>query len=181
MGDGAEGHELRQRAGVLDPARLVCARAPIKLASRIDVPRKSIVDAGTVVVAGVAWAQHTDISAVEVQVDDHGWQPAQLAETVGPDTWRQWRYEWAAVPGKHTLTVRATDAMASSRRPRSRRRCRTARPATTRSTSKSADAASVGNRTPPHGRVSGEVLSPRVMTTAADFKARYASGLKSVH
>ena len=86
------------------------ARGPIKLASRIDVPRKSSVDAGTVVVAGVAWAQHTGISAVEVQVDDHGWQPAQLAETAGPDTWRQWRYEWAAVPGKHTLTVRATDA-----------------------------------------------------------------------
>jgi DMSO/TMAO reductase YedYZ molybdopterin-dependent catalytic subunit len=86
------------------------ARAPIKLASRIDVPRKSTVDAGPVVVAGVAWAQHTGISAVEVQVDDHGWQPAQLAETTGPDTWRQWRYEWAAVPGKHTLTVRAKDA-----------------------------------------------------------------------
>ncbi|HEY9470634.1 MAG TPA: Ig-like domain-containing protein, partial [Propionibacteriaceae bacterium] len=82
----------------------------IKLASRIDVPRKSTVNAGTVVVAGVAWAQHTGISAVEVQVDKNGWQPAQLAETVGPDTWRQWKYEWAATPGSHTLTVRATDA-----------------------------------------------------------------------
>jgi DMSO/TMAO reductase YedYZ molybdopterin-dependent catalytic subunit len=86
------------------------ARAPIKLASRIDVPRRSTVDVGTVVVAGVAWAQHTGISAVEVQVDRNGWQPAQLAKTVGPDTWRQWKYEWAATPGKHTLTVRATDA-----------------------------------------------------------------------
>ena len=85
-------------------------RGPIKLASRIDVPSKSTVDAGTVVVAGVAWVQHTGISAVEVQVDQNGWQPAQLAETVGPDTWRQWKYEWAAVPGTHTLTVRATDA-----------------------------------------------------------------------
>jgi DMSO/TMAO reductase YedYZ molybdopterin-dependent catalytic subunit len=85
-------------------------KAPIKLASRIDVPRKSTVNAGTVVVAGVAWAQHTGISAVEVQVDKNGWQPAQLAETVGPDTWRQWKYEWAATPGTHTLTVRATDA-----------------------------------------------------------------------
>ncbi|HEY6681371.1 MAG TPA: molybdopterin-dependent oxidoreductase, partial [Propionibacteriaceae bacterium] len=85
-------------------------RGPIKLASRIDVPRKSTVDPGTVVVAGVAWAQHTGISAVEVQVDENGWQPAQLAETIGPDTWRQWRYEWAATPGTHMLTVRATDA-----------------------------------------------------------------------
>ena len=85
-------------------------RAPIKLASRIDVPRKSTIDASTVVVAGVAWAQHTGISAVEVQVDENGWQLAQLAETVGPDTWRQWKYEWAATSGTHTLTVRATDA-----------------------------------------------------------------------
>jgi DMSO/TMAO reductase YedYZ molybdopterin-dependent catalytic subunit len=86
------------------------AKAPIKLASRIDVPHKSTVDAGTVVVAGVAWAQHAGISAVEVQVDQNAWQPAQLAETVGPDTWRQWKYEWAATPGTHKLTVRATDA-----------------------------------------------------------------------
>jgi DMSO/TMAO reductase YedYZ molybdopterin-dependent catalytic subunit len=86
------------------------ARAPIKLASRIDVPRMSTVNGGTVVVAGVAWAQHTGISAVEVQVDQNGWQRAELAETVGPDTWRQWKYEWAATPGSHTLTVRATDA-----------------------------------------------------------------------
>ena len=85
-------------------------RGPIKLASRIDVPRKSTVDAGPVVVAGVAWAQHTGISAVEVQIDQNGWQPAQLAETIGPDTWRQWKYEWAATPGTHTLTARATDA-----------------------------------------------------------------------
>jgi DMSO/TMAO reductase YedYZ molybdopterin-dependent catalytic subunit len=85
-------------------------RGPIKLASRIDVPHKSTVDAGHVTVAGVAWAQHTGISAVEVQIDQNGWQPAQIAETVGPDTWRQWKYEWAATPGTHTLTVRATDA-----------------------------------------------------------------------
>jgi DMSO/TMAO reductase YedYZ molybdopterin-dependent catalytic subunit len=86
------------------------ARGPIKLASRIDVPSKSTVDPGTVVVAGVAWAQHTGISAVEVQVDQGGWQRAQLAETAGPDTWRQWKYEWQATTGTHTLTVRATDA-----------------------------------------------------------------------
>jgi DMSO/TMAO reductase YedYZ molybdopterin-dependent catalytic subunit len=86
------------------------AKGPIKLASRIDVPRKSTVDPGTVVVAGVAWAQHTGILAVEVQVDESAWQPAQLAETIGPDTWRQWKCEWQATSGTHTLTVRATDA-----------------------------------------------------------------------
>jgi DMSO/TMAO reductase YedYZ molybdopterin-dependent catalytic subunit len=86
------------------------ARGPIKLASRIDVPRKTTVDEGVVVVAGVAWAQHVGISAVEVQVDQGAWHPAQLAEITGPDTWRQWKYDWPAAPGSHTLTVRATDA-----------------------------------------------------------------------
>jgi DMSO/TMAO reductase YedYZ molybdopterin-dependent catalytic subunit len=85
-------------------------KGPIKLASRIDVPRKATVDSGTVLVAGVAWAQHTGISAVEVQVDQGAWQPAQLAETTGPDTWGQWKYNWQATSGTHTLTVRATDA-----------------------------------------------------------------------
>jgi DMSO/TMAO reductase YedYZ molybdopterin-dependent catalytic subunit len=85
-------------------------RGPIKLASRIDVPRKSTIEPGAVVVAGVAWAQHTGISTVEVQIDQGAWQPAQLADTVGPDTWRQWKFEWLATSGTHTLTVRATDA-----------------------------------------------------------------------
>ncbi|WP_402467662.1 molybdopterin-dependent oxidoreductase [Isoptericola aurantiacus] len=83
---------------------------PIKLESRIDVPSSGSVDAGEVVVAGVAWAQHTGIEAVEVRVDDGAWESAELAETVGPDTWRQWRYVWDAPAGDHTLTVRATDA-----------------------------------------------------------------------
>jgi hypothetical protein len=62
-----------------------------------------------VVVAGVAWAQHTGIRGVEVRVDEGAWQPAELAETSGPDTWRQWKLEWAATSGDHTLWVRATD------------------------------------------------------------------------
>ena len=85
------------------------ANGPIKLASRIDVPSSSSVDGGTVVVAGVAWAQHTGIGKVEVQIDQGGWQVAQLADTSGPDTWRQWRYEWPATAGNHQIAVRATD------------------------------------------------------------------------
>ncbi|PRZ05699.1 DMSO/TMAO reductase YedYZ molybdopterin-dependent catalytic subunit [Isoptericola sp. CG 20/1183] len=86
------------------------ARGPVKLQSRIDVPRSGSVDAGEVVVAGVAWAQHIGIDAVEVSVDAGPWQPAQLAETVGPDTWRQWRYVWDAPVGGHTIAVRAIGA-----------------------------------------------------------------------
>ncbi|GAA4733758.1 molybdopterin-dependent oxidoreductase [Isoptericola chiayiensis] len=87
------------------------ALGPVKVHSRIDVPRPGTpLEPGTVVVAGVAWAQHTGISGVEVRIDDGEWQSAELAETVGPDTWRQWRYAWDATAGDHTVAVRATDA-----------------------------------------------------------------------
>ncbi|MEL7976072.1 molybdopterin-dependent oxidoreductase [Isoptericola sp. F-RaC21] len=87
------------------------ALGPIKLSSRIDVPRPGDdLPAGTVTLAGVAWAQHTGISGVEVRVDDGDWVAAELADTVGPDTWRQWRLDWDAPPGDHHVAVRATDA-----------------------------------------------------------------------
>ncbi len=87
------------------------AQAPIKTQSRIDTPRNGAQrPAGTVTVAGVAWAQHVGIDKVEVQVDDGPWQPATLADTVSTDTWRQWSWPWQATPGSHTLRVRATDA-----------------------------------------------------------------------
>lgn len=86
------------------------AKGPIKTASRIDVPRLgTVLSAGTVPVAGVAWAQHRGISKVEVQVDDGPWQPAELSGAVSADTWRQWVYSWPATSGSHLLRVRATD------------------------------------------------------------------------
>ena len=87
------------------------ARGPVKTESRIDVPRSGDrVSAGKVAVAGIAWAQHRGIKAVEVRVDDGPWQPARLAEEPTIDSWRQWVLEWQAVKGNHTITVRATDA-----------------------------------------------------------------------
>ncbi|WP_127571830.1 molybdopterin-dependent oxidoreductase [Georgenia faecalis] len=85
------------------------ARGPIKTASRIDVPRRGPIDAGPTVVAGVAWAQHRGVRAVEVRVDDGEWQEATLAAEPTVDSWRMWMFEWDAEPGEHTLTVRATD------------------------------------------------------------------------
>jgi DMSO/TMAO reductase YedYZ molybdopterin-dependent catalytic subunit len=83
---------------------------PIKTQSRIDVPRqRDAVAAGRVVVAGVAWAPHTGIEAVEVSVDGGPWQAAELADELGVDVWRQWRFTWAATAGQHELRVRATD------------------------------------------------------------------------
>ncbi len=87
------------------------AMGPVKTSSRIDVPRRGDpLSAGTVAVAGVAWAQHRGITAVEVQVDDGPWQQARLAGEPTVDSWRQWVYEWPATSGQHTLRVRATDA-----------------------------------------------------------------------
>ncbi|MGW9405571.1 molybdopterin-dependent oxidoreductase [Arthrobacter sp. NPDC055585] len=86
-------------------------RGPVKLSSRIDTPsRGADLAAGKTTVAGVAWAQHTGISAVQVRVDDGGWQDARLAAGISADTWRQFSADVDLPPGDHTLTVRAVDA-----------------------------------------------------------------------
>jgi DMSO/TMAO reductase YedYZ molybdopterin-dependent catalytic subunit len=83
---------------------------PVKTESRIDVPSSGDrVSAGRVAVAGIAWAQHRGIKAVEVRVDDGGWQQARLADEPTIDSWRQWVLPWQATRGSHTITVRATD------------------------------------------------------------------------
>jgi len=86
-------------------------QAPVKTESRIDVPGDgSTVGPGPVTVAGVAWAQHKGIEAVEVQVDHGPWQLATLAPVPNLDTWRQWTWQWESpAPGNHTLQARATD------------------------------------------------------------------------
>ncbi|GAA3743985.1 molybdopterin-dependent oxidoreductase [Spinactinospora alkalitolerans] len=86
-------------------------KAPIKTMSRIDVPGPlERLEPGTIAVAGVAWAQHRGVEAVEVRVDEGEWSRAELAEVPDIDTWRQWIWEWEATEGRHTLEVRATDA-----------------------------------------------------------------------
>ncbi|MFJ2952037.1 molybdopterin-dependent oxidoreductase [Streptomyces sp. NPDC087226] len=86
-------------------------QAPVKTASRIDVPRSgATVPAGTVVLAGTAWANHRGVAAVEVQIDNGEWREATLAAADTPDTWRQWSYQWENAPkGSHKVKVRATD------------------------------------------------------------------------
>jgi DMSO/TMAO reductase YedYZ molybdopterin-dependent catalytic subunit len=85
-------------------------QAPIKTESRIDVPTgQTPVRAGRTSVAGVAWAQHKGIEAVEVRVDSGQWQQARLAAVPDIDTWRQWVWDWDAGPGNHLIEARATD------------------------------------------------------------------------
>jgi DMSO/TMAO reductase YedYZ molybdopterin-dependent catalytic subunit len=85
-------------------------QAPIKTESRIDVPNGTgQLSPGRTAVAGVAWAQHKGIEAVEVRVDQGPWNPARLAAVPDLDTWRQWVWEWDATKGNHMIEARATD------------------------------------------------------------------------
>jgi DMSO/TMAO reductase YedYZ molybdopterin-dependent catalytic subunit len=84
------------------------ARAPIKFSSRIDTPRSGTpVPSGRTPIAGVAWAQTVGIERVEVNIDDAGWQSANLSSPVNDDTWVQWYLDWDAAPGTHYVAVRA--------------------------------------------------------------------------
>ena len=85
-------------------------QAPIKTESRIDVPNgENQIRPGRTAVAGVAWAQHKGIEAVEVRVDQGPWNQARLAAVPDLDTWRQWVWDWDATSGNHVIEARATD------------------------------------------------------------------------
>jgi DMSO/TMAO reductase YedYZ molybdopterin-dependent catalytic subunit len=88
--------------------------APVKTQSRIDVPKAGNVSAGRTPIAGVAWAPHTGIAKVEVQVDDGPWLEARLGDATNDNAWVQWVAEWDATPGRHRLRVRATDNSGST-------------------------------------------------------------------
>jgi DMSO/TMAO reductase YedYZ molybdopterin-dependent catalytic subunit len=82
---------------------------PILTQSRIDVPRNGAgLAAGRNTIAGVAWAPDRGVRAVEVSVDGT-WQPATISGPISDATWVQWRLDWDAPGGEHTLAVRATD------------------------------------------------------------------------
>ena len=86
-------------------------QAPVRLGSRIDVPRSGQeVTAGEVRVGGVAWQQHVGIEGVEVAVDGNAWQQVEIASGPTADTWVQWAGTVSVAPGDHVLRVRATSA-----------------------------------------------------------------------
>ncbi|WP_247630802.1 molybdopterin-dependent oxidoreductase [Microbacterium croceum] len=81
---------------------------PIKLQSRIDVPRGGrAVTPGDTVIAGMAWQQHVGIAGVEVRVDGGPWRRAELTTAISADTWVQWSMPWVAETGSHTIECRA--------------------------------------------------------------------------
>jgi DMSO/TMAO reductase YedYZ molybdopterin-dependent catalytic subunit/uncharacterized membrane protein YhaH (DUF805 family) len=85
-------------------------KGPVKLASRIDVVGDGgDVKAGSVKAGGLAWQQDVGISAVQVQLDGGGWQPATVAQKNLKDTWLQWEATLDVSPGRHLLRVRAVN------------------------------------------------------------------------
>ncbi|GAB3587145.1 molybdopterin-dependent oxidoreductase [Calidifontibacter terrae] len=82
-------------------------QGPVKPETRIDTPAPlATMKAGTVAIAGTAWAQFQGIRAVQVQIDDGPWQQARMGADVGIDYWRQWWFPWQATPGQHRLRAR---------------------------------------------------------------------------
>jgi len=85
-------------------------KAPIKIASRIDVPRERRISAGIIAVAGVAWAPLSGVKTVEVSFNSEPWRECNLGVSLSGESWTQWAYKWDATPGKYEIRVRAIDS-----------------------------------------------------------------------
>lgn len=72
--------------------------------------RASLLKPGSVVVTGVAWTGRGVVKTVELKIDDGEWKAAEFVSPAQAGTWRVWRYDWDARPGRHVLTARATDS-----------------------------------------------------------------------
>ena len=80
------------------------------MSSRIDVPGGGdTMGTGEQRVGGVAWSQHTGISAVQVSLDGGAWQSAEIGNADTIDSWVQWTTTLTLDSGEHALRVRATD------------------------------------------------------------------------
>jgi len=92
---------------------------PIKTQSRIDVPlHRERLLTGPVAIGGIAWSPTIGIDRVEVSISpeetfeetlEQNWVDAELAPVDNDETWVQWKYDWAATPGRQVIAVRATD------------------------------------------------------------------------
>jgi DMSO/TMAO reductase YedYZ molybdopterin-dependent catalytic subunit len=75
-----------------------------------SAPAKVVRSGDSYVIHGAAWG--APISAVEVRIDDGGWQPATLTEGDGSEfAWTFWTFDWGTpAPGEYAITSRAIDA-----------------------------------------------------------------------
>ena len=71
--------------------------------------RRRMVDAGSVKVTGRAWCGG-GVAVERVEFSAGGqWQDATLEQRAGTYAWSKWTCTWAAEPGDHVLSCRATD------------------------------------------------------------------------
>ena len=107
-------YRLRQSADEPgEPVTLIAPRALMVPPGFPDfMSRTRVVRPGPVRLEGRAWSGGAPVTAVEVSTDGGAaWAPARLGPGDGhPWAWRHWHHDWTAAPGRHLLTVRATDA-----------------------------------------------------------------------
>ncbi|WP_030760673.1 sulfite oxidase [Streptomyces sp. NRRL F-2664] len=105
----------RAADGPDDPGEPVTRIAPRALMIPPGFPdfmsRTRIVRPGRVRVRGRAWSGHGAVARVEVSADDGlTWSRAEVAAAQPhPWAWQAWSWVWTAAPGRHVLSVRATD------------------------------------------------------------------------
>jgi DMSO/TMAO reductase YedYZ molybdopterin-dependent catalytic subunit len=58
---------------------------------------------------GIAWGGDGGVASVELSIDGGEWAPAALERPAGTYARVRWSFPWHAVPGLHTVAVRATD------------------------------------------------------------------------
>lgn len=88
-------------------------RPPLQLQtmkSALALPWPATLAAGRQRLRGFAWSPVGRIARVEVSLDRGAtWQAAALREPNLPRAWVRWEFEWEALPGTRTVTVRAAD------------------------------------------------------------------------
>jgi DMSO/TMAO reductase YedYZ molybdopterin-dependent catalytic subunit len=86
----------------------------MRVRARVTAPAAgSTIAADAYTVRGKAWSGNGPIARVEVSLTGAGaWQAVNLEPPTGPYHWQDWSFDWRApTPGRHTIRVRATDAM----------------------------------------------------------------------
>jgi DMSO/TMAO reductase YedYZ molybdopterin-dependent catalytic subunit len=110
----AVAYRLRQRPE--EPGEPVTRIAPRALLVPPGFPdfmsRTRVVRPGPVALEGRAWSGWAPVTRAEVSTDGgHSWHEAVLEPDGGHRwAWRRWHFTWAATPGEHVLSTRATDA-----------------------------------------------------------------------
>ena len=91
-----------------DGAPITTGRVKSALAS----PHPARLAAGPHRLRGFAPSPRGPVRRVEWRRDGGAWAPARLigAPEALPHAWSRFEFEWTAVPGRHTLRTRATDA-----------------------------------------------------------------------